>query len=53
MPIRLVLLCAIALPMAAATGPLIDYVTYLGGSFADNALGIAVDSTGSANFFTA
>lgn len=45
---RLVLLCALALPVVAAPGPLIDYVTYLGGSFSDNALGIAVDSTGSA-----
>jgi uncharacterized protein (TIGR03437 family) len=47
-PLRFALLCALALPMPAATAPLIDYVTYLGGSFADNAVGIAVDSTGSA-----
>lgn len=45
---RLVLLCALAVPLAAATGPLIDYVTYLGGSFGDSAAGIAVDLTGAA-----
>ena len=45
---RLVLLCAITLSARAATGPFIDYVTYLGGSYGDTAAGIAVDSTGSA-----
>src|ERR1700733_782971 len=45
---QIALLCGIALPLAAATPPLIDYVTYLGGAYADSAAGIAVDSTGSA-----
>ncbi len=48
MLLRIGLLCGIALPLAAATPPLIDYVTYLGGSYADTAAGIAVDSTGAA-----
>jgi uncharacterized protein (TIGR03437 family) len=48
MLLRVALLCGIALRLAAATPPLIDYVTYLGGSFADTVVGIAVDSTGSA-----
>jgi len=43
---RCALLCGIAMGATAAT-PLIDYVTYLGGSYADTAAGIAVDSTGS------
>ena len=45
---RIALLCGIALPLAAATPPLVDYVTYLGGSYADTVAGIAVDSTGAA-----
>src|ERR1700691_4178769 len=49
MLMRVALLCGIALPMGATTAtPLIDYVTYLGGSYTDTAAGIAVDSTGSA-----
>ena len=49
MLLRIGLLCGLALPLvAAATPPLIDYVTYLGGSYADTAIGIAVDSTGAA-----
>jgi uncharacterized protein (TIGR03437 family) len=50
MLVRISLLCVIALSAAAATPPqpLIDYVTYLGGSYADTAVGIAVDSGGSA-----
>src|ERR1700683_713715 len=47
MPVRIALLCGLALRVAAAATPLIDYVTYLGGSYGDNAAGIAVDSTGS------
>jgi len=47
MPVRIALLCALALRVAPAATPLINYVTYLGGSYADNAAGIAVDSTGS------
>ena len=34
--------------VAAAAAPLIDYITYLGGSYTDTAAGIAVDSTGAA-----
>jgi uncharacterized protein (TIGR03437 family) len=45
---RLVLIGATATLTAAASGPLIDYVTYLGGSYADTAAGIAVNSAGSA-----
>src|SRR5580698_1727916 len=45
---QIALLCGIALSLAAATPPLVDYVTYLGGSYADTAAGIAVDSTGAA-----
>jgi uncharacterized protein (TIGR03437 family) len=50
MLVRIALLCGIALRVAAgaAPQPLIDYVTYLGGSYTDTAAGIAVDSTGSA-----
>jgi uncharacterized protein (TIGR03437 family) len=48
MLLRMGLVCGIALPLAAATPPFIDYVTYLGGSYADTAAGIAVDSTGAA-----
>ena len=44
--VRIALLSCIALRVAPAAGPLIDYVTYLGGSYADTAAGIAVDSTG-------
>jgi uncharacterized protein (TIGR03437 family) len=36
------------LNVEAASPPLIDYVTYLGGSYTDTAAGIAVDSTGDA-----
>src|SRR5271155_5247277 len=46
MLMRVALLCSVAFSMDAATQPLIDYVTYLGGSYADAAVGIAVDSTG-------
>jgi len=46
--VRIALLSCIALRVAPAAGPLIDYVTYLGGSYADTAAGIAVDSTGAA-----
>ncbi len=46
--VRIALLGSIALCMAPAAVPLIDYVTYLGGSYADTAAGIAVDSTGAA-----
>ncbi len=42
------LLCGIALRVAPAASPLIDYVTYLGGTYTDTAAGIAVDSTGAA-----
>src|ERR1700749_4161244 len=45
---RIALLCGITLPLAAATPPLVDYVTYLGGSYADTVAGLAVDSTGAA-----
>jgi uncharacterized protein (TIGR03437 family) len=45
---RVALLCFVALNVDAATPPLINYVTYLGGSYADTAAGIAVDSTGAA-----
>ncbi len=48
MLLRIGLLCGIALRLAAAAPPLIDYVTYLGGSYADTVVGIAVDSGGSA-----
>ena len=47
MLVRMALLCGVAVPLAAA-GPLVDYVTYLGGSYADTAVGIAVNSSGSA-----
>jgi len=43
---RIALLCFLALQVEAGAPPLIDYVTYLGGSYADAAAGIAVDSTG-------
>lgn len=45
---RIALFSCLALGVEAATAPLIDYVTYLGGSFGDSAAGIAVDSTGAA-----
>jgi uncharacterized protein (TIGR03437 family) len=45
---RIALLCGITLRVAEAAGPLIDYVTYLGGTYTDTAAGIAVDSTGAA-----
>jgi uncharacterized protein (TIGR03437 family) len=45
---RIALLCLLAFNIEASTPPLIDYVTYLGGSYADAAAGIAVDSTGAA-----
>jgi len=48
MLLRVALLCGITIRVAPAAGPLIDYVTYLGGSYADTAAGIAVDSTGAA-----
>jgi uncharacterized protein (TIGR03437 family) len=44
----MVLLGCLALSVDAATQPLIDYVTYLGGSYAESTAGIAVDSTGAA-----
>jgi uncharacterized protein (TIGR03437 family) len=44
--LRALLLFPIAFAAVAASGPLVDYVTYLGGSYADTAAGIAVDSTG-------
>jgi Beta-propeller repeat len=44
----MVLVCFLAWSVDAATQPLIDYVTYLGGSYAESAAGIAVDSTGAA-----
>jgi len=47
MLMRFALMFSIGIPLATATGPLIDYVTYLGGSFDDSAAGVAVDSTGS------
>src|ERR1700689_2706475 len=48
MLVRIALLCGLASRVTAASTPLINYVTYLGGSYSDNAAGIAVDSTGSA-----
>lgn len=48
MLIRIALLCGLGWRLAAAPPPLVDYVTYLGGSFADTAAGIAVDATGAA-----
>ena len=47
MLLRIGLLFGITFSLAAAP-PLVDYVTYLGGSYADTAAGIAVDSTGAA-----
>ena len=44
----MVLLGCLAFGADAATQPLIDYVTYLGGSYAESTAGIAVDSTGAA-----
>jgi uncharacterized protein (TIGR03437 family) len=44
----MLLLCFLAWSVDAATQPLIDYVTYLGGSYSESAAGIAVDSTGAA-----
>jgi hypothetical protein len=46
--VRIPLLCGIALRVTPAAAPLIDYVTYLGGTYTDTAAGIAVDSTGAA-----
>jgi hypothetical protein len=46
--LRIALLCGIWLRVVAAQGPLINYVTYLGGSYGEGVAGIAVDSTGSA-----
>jgi len=46
--LRMALLCGIALRVAQAAAPLIDYITYLGGTYTDTAAGIAVDSTGAA-----
>ena len=46
--LRIALLCGIALRVTPAAAPLIDYVTYLGGTYTDTAAGIAVDSTGAA-----
>jgi uncharacterized protein (TIGR03437 family) len=48
MLLRIALIFGFALPLAAASPPLVDYVTYLGGSYADTVAGIAVDSTGAA-----
>lgn len=48
MLVRMALLCGIALRVAAAGAPLVNYVTYLGGSYADGVAGIAVNSTASA-----
>ena len=48
MLLRIALFCGLAWNVEAATPPLIDYVTYLGGSYTDTAAGIAVDSTGAA-----
>jgi uncharacterized protein (TIGR03437 family) len=45
--VKTALLCGIAVRLFAAAPPRVDYVTYLGGSFVDSAVGIAVDSTGS------
>jgi hypothetical protein len=42
------LLSGMAFQLASAATPLIDYVTYLGGSYGEGAAGLAVDSTGSA-----
>src|SRR5580698_5120523 len=48
MLLRMALFCGVALRVSAQAPPLIDYVTYLGGSYTDTAVGIAVDSTGDA-----
>src|SRR5271170_1694581 len=48
MLIRITLICGIGLRMVSAQGPLIDYVTYLGGAYTDSATGLAVDNAGSA-----
>src|SRR5579863_93192 len=48
MLLRMALLCGLVWQASAATPPLVDYVSYLGGSLAENAVGIAVDSSGSA-----
>ncbi len=48
MLLRLALFFVVAFSVEAASPPLIDYVTYLGGSYTDTAAGIAVDSTGAA-----
>lgn len=44
MLMRIALLGGIALRVAPAAAPLIDYVTYLGGTYNDTPAGIAVDS---------
>jgi uncharacterized protein (TIGR03437 family) len=48
MPTRIALWFIAMSASAATPQPLIDYVTYLGGSYGDTAVGIAVDTTGSA-----
>jgi hypothetical protein len=48
MLLRIALFCGVALRLSAQAPPLIDCVTYLGGSYTDTAVGIAVDSTGDA-----
>jgi uncharacterized protein (TIGR03437 family) len=48
MRLRFALLWVMALSVEAASPPLVDYVTYLGGSYGDAPAGIAVDSTGDA-----
>jgi uncharacterized protein (TIGR03437 family) len=44
---RILILAFLSLT-ARAAAPLVDYVSYLGGSYTDTAAGIAVDSTGAA-----
>jgi uncharacterized protein (TIGR03437 family) len=48
MLLGIALFFSLVFSVEAATPPLIDYVTYLGGSYTDTAAGIAVDSTGAA-----
>jgi uncharacterized protein (TIGR03437 family) len=48
MLLRIALFCGVSLRLPAQAPPLIDYVTYLGGSYTETAVGIAVDSTGAA-----
>src|SRR5580698_9750492 len=45
---RIALLCCFGFSVGAAAPPLIDYVTYLGGSYSEGVVGVAVDSTGAA-----